>query len=66
MWCSLPIAGFGARETVLTGIGALDRQIAMVTPTLIRTQATATPAMEVCRCNTAAAISATTGMSTKL
>ena len=54
------------RETGLTGIGALDRQIATVTPTLIRTQATTTHVVDVSRCKTAAAISATTGMSTKL
>jgi hypothetical protein len=51
---------------VLTGIGAFDRQIAMVTPTLIRIQATTTHVREVSRCKTAAAISATTGMSTRL
>jgi hypothetical protein len=51
---------------VLTGIGALDRQIATVTPTIIRTQATTTHVVEVSRCKTAAAISATTGISTRL
>jgi hypothetical protein len=66
MWCSLPIAGIRAGETVLTEIGAFDRQIAMVTQTLIRTQATTTHVVEVSRCKTAAAISATTGMSTRL
>jgi hypothetical protein len=51
---------------VLTGIGAFDRQIAVVTPTLMSAQATAMHAVEVSRCKTAAAISATTGMSTRL
>jgi hypothetical protein len=38
----------------------------MVTPTLIRIQATRMHVREASRCKTAAAISATTGMSTRL
>lgn len=67
MWCSLTIAGFQVREIVLTGRGAFDRRhIAMVTPTIIRTQATTTHVMEESRCKTAATTNATTGMSTRL
>ena len=66
MGFSVPIAG-RVREIVLTGSGAFDRrQISMVTPTIMRTQATTTHAMGVSRCKTAAATSATTGMSTRL
>lgn len=67
MWCSLTIAGFQVRKIVLTGSGIFDRRhIATVTPTIIRTQATTTHVIEESRCNTAAATSATTGMSTRL